>query len=275
MRYLPSDHMFSYVGGGDHLYVAGVSRKWRGRYMQHCAKTATRAHDKKFVTSYRSTIISECRLQHAEVNGFAVTHLDITKISDAAMICQYSLEPQQVVTVLKLHNAAWDYVICREAAYFGKLDLLQWLHKNDCQRNERNVLLNASRGGSVPMLEWLMSVTEPWSEDSTFKMLTNAASCDKLAAAQWLRDRGATWPNSFASQYKDTIAGTIKQCWSLSAVQWAIASGSGWLNWKCDDYAETKYHNNVDKQQASFVLKWAHANGCPCTCGHQQQQAQQ
>jgi hypothetical protein len=24
------DHVFSYVGGGDHLYVAGVNRSWRG-----------------------------------------------------------------------------------------------------------------------------------------------------------------------------------------------------------------------------------------------------
>jgi hypothetical protein len=30
------DHV-CYVGGGDHLYVAGVNRSWRGRYMQCCA----------------------------------------------------------------------------------------------------------------------------------------------------------------------------------------------------------------------------------------------
>jgi phage-related minor tail protein len=27
------DHVFGYEGGGDHFYVGGVSRRWRGRYM--------------------------------------------------------------------------------------------------------------------------------------------------------------------------------------------------------------------------------------------------
>jgi hypothetical protein len=29
------DQILSYVGGGEHLYVAGVSRRCRGRYLQH------------------------------------------------------------------------------------------------------------------------------------------------------------------------------------------------------------------------------------------------
>jgi hypothetical protein len=35
------DHIFTYVGGGDHLYTGGVSRRWRGRYMQHCVQNST------------------------------------------------------------------------------------------------------------------------------------------------------------------------------------------------------------------------------------------
>jgi hypothetical protein len=27
------DRVFGYVGGGEHLFVAGVNRNWRGRYM--------------------------------------------------------------------------------------------------------------------------------------------------------------------------------------------------------------------------------------------------
>ena len=96
--------MFGYVGGGDHLYIAGVSRRWRGRYMQYCAQVSASEQEKKLVTRYRSTIISESRLRHAKLNGFAVADLDLTQTSHATMICKYSVEPQQVVTLLKLHN---------------------------------------------------------------------------------------------------------------------------------------------------------------------------
>jgi hypothetical protein len=128
------------------------------------------------------------------------------------------------------------------------------------------VLTDASKGGSVAMLEWLATVTKVWSQHIMAKMLAAAASCDKLGAAKWLRANGAAWPNAFASirvGYFDDPA----ECWSLSAVQWAIAAGSGWLNWKCDNYAADKYDMECEKEQATDVLRWAHANGCPCTCG--------
>jgi Ankyrin repeats (many copies) len=162
-------------------------------------------------------------------------------------------------------------VICRDAAYFGKLGLLQWLHSNGCQWNENIVLLNACRCGKVPMLQWLVSVTKPWSQSTKAAMLDIAASCDGLAAAQWLRACGAAWPVTFASEYDSANGEVVNQCWSLSAVQRAIANGSGWLKWKCADYHADQYHAD-DKKQATDVLSWVHANGCPCTCSQQQQQ---
>jgi hypothetical protein len=103
-------------------------------------------------------------------------------------------------------------------------------------------------------------------------MLNHAGWNSKLAAMNWLRARGAQWPQKFTGQF--TAAGTgatVHQCWSASAVQWAIANGSGWLDWHCEDYAASHFSTFVAKQ-ARDVLEWAHANGCPCTCGHVQQQ---
>jgi hypothetical protein len=191
------DQIFSYVGGGDHLYVAGIYRKWRGKYLQYCAQATTAARDKKCVTRHRSAIITKCRLQHAELNGFSSAGLDMTQDKTAELIYRHSLEAEQVVTVLRLHGVPWDHVICRKAAFFAKLSLLQWLHSNGCQWLELNVLVNASRGGSVPMLQWLQTVTVPWSSDTKQKMMKHTASCDELAAAQWLRARGAPGQVSF------------------------------------------------------------------------------
>jgi hypothetical protein len=71
--------------------------------------------------------------------------------------------------VLRLHGVPWDSKVCREAACVGNLGLLQWLHSN--------VLINASRGGSAPMLEWLKSVTKPWSK----------GTMTEVAESQWRR----------------------------------------------------------------------------------------
>jgi hypothetical protein len=227
------DHVFRYVGGGDHLYVGGVSRRWRGRYMQYCAEVSSSKRVKKLLTGQRNVLISASRLQLALSSGLAVAGWTFDPWScDAELECTRSLEPQQVLT------------------------LLQWLHSSSCPWGENSVLMNASRGGSVAMLEWLQTVTAPWSADSKTRMLTRAASTSSLAAAKWLRAQGAEWPSKSGKS-----EGHRSPRWSLAAVQWAIASGSGWLDCHCEDF---KY--------AADVLNWAHANGCPCTCGHQQQQ---
>jgi hypothetical protein len=133
------------------------------------------------------------------------------------------------------------------------------------------MLLGASLGGSVAMLEWLVTVTrtEAWTFDVKNVLLEYAGWGNKPAVVRWLIARGALWPKSF---YRSDA----KCCWSLSAVQWALTHGSGWLKWQCEDYAADTYEDKTVKlkQQATMLLEWAHANGCPCTCGHVQQQQQ-
>ena len=246
------DYVFSFVGAGDHLYVAGVNRRWKGRYLRHCVlnSNSTAAHDKKCVTTYRSAIISESRLQYAKANKLCTLALDITQDKHADLICRHSLEPDRVVTLLRLCGVSWGNTMFRSAAFYGKLDLLQWLHRHDCYWNQKNVLCNTSRGGSVRVLQWLATVSKPWSEGTKAEMLTDAASCDKLAAAKWLRATGAQWPTAFASEYKEYDDSMVRQCWSLCTVKWAIACGSGWLKWKCEDYAADRFQDKIDKQHA-------------------------
>jgi hypothetical protein len=175
------------------------------------------------------------------------------------------------MTLLRLHGVPWDANLCSYAAFLCKLPLLQWLHSNECPMDEQRVLRNASRGGSVGTLEWLLTVTAPWSDSTKAEMLKRAAWCGKLATAQWLRTRGARWPQKFAGQCSDCVTNdTINECWSLTAVQRALASDSGWLDWHCEEFAAARFSRRFAKQHAADVLEWAHANGCPCTCGQQQ-----
>eukprot|EP00953_Heterococcus_sp_UTEX-ZZ885_P003353 2338-Heterococcus_DN1.PRE.8 len=247
------DQIFSYVGGGDHLYVAAVSRRWRGRYMQYCAQSKSSGQDKKFVTRHRSTIITESRLLHAKFNGFCIKErFDLTEEDYARLICKHSVEPEQVITVLRVHGVPWGDAICSAAAYCNRLSLLKWLHCNDCEWDELDVLKEASSSGSVPMLQWLVSVTKPWSQSTKTAMLDIAASFDKLSAAKWLRANGAAWPNAFATEHD--YYRTTKECWSLSAVQCAMACGSGWLDWKCQDYAANKWRHYMQCTDCMITL---------------------
>jgi hypothetical protein len=264
------DHVLGYVGGGDHLFISGVSRRWGGRCLRHCKLSCTSSNDKKFVTRHRSALMSKSRLQLALSSGLVVEDWSMSKLSYADVICTQSTEPEQVMTLLRLHGVPWDAMLCNCAALHARLPLLQWLHSSSCPWSEPAVLHNAARGGAVAMLEWLLTVTAAWTSSAKQQMLYHAAWCDKLDAAQWLRARGAAWPEKFAGQYNGAkaAAATVHQCWSLSAVQWVIAAGSGWLDWKCGDYAANKFSSLAAKQHATAVLKWAHSHGCPCTCGH-------
>jgi hypothetical protein len=67
------DHVFTYVGGGEHLYVAGVSNEWRCRYMQHCVQNGRFRYNGKRATRYRSVLMTESRLELAVAAGFKVT----------------------------------------------------------------------------------------------------------------------------------------------------------------------------------------------------------
>jgi hypothetical protein len=81
------------------------------------------------------------------------------------------------------------------------------------------------------MLEWLLTVTAPWSSDLRQVMSSIAANFSRLAVTQWLTAKGAVWPEAFSVEC-GFDGDTQKICWSIAAVQWALSCGSGWLAWK-------------------------------------------
>jgi hypothetical protein len=211
------DQVFSFVGGGDHLYAAAVSRRWRGRYLLYCGLTGTSKYNKKLVTTHRSAVLTESRLQIALASGVSAEKWDMSNPAYAELICKRSTEPQKVMALLRLHGVLWAGTLCTYAAFHGKLLLLQWLHISSCPWEQTNVLYSASRSGNVAMLEWLLTVTTtPWAGSVKQGMLALATWFNKLAVAQWLRAHGAAWPTKFAGQLNQilnlsTSAGAYQQ----------------------------------------------------------------
>eukprot|EP00953_Heterococcus_sp_UTEX-ZZ885_P000356 723-Heterococcus_DN1.PRE.1 len=65
-------------------------------------------------------------------------------------------------------------------------------------------------GGSVLLLEWLHTVTEPWPAIHKSKMLARAGWNNHLAVVKWLIAKGAEWPPKFAGHSGDHGAGVCQ-----------------------------------------------------------------
>jgi hypothetical protein len=171
--------------------------------MQHCVRHTSADLDGQFVTRHLSVLMTASRLQHALSSGLEVQCWSFSELSLVIPIVESSIEPKDVIALLRLHGLSWGTELCTIAAICKNLALLQWLcyHTCQCPWQEDRVLVHASTLGSVAMLEWLWTVTAPWSTDIKRNML-EWASCDNtLTVVQWLLAHGAVWPESFSSRH--------------------------------------------------------------------------
>jgi hypothetical protein len=151
------DTVFSYVGIGEYFTAAGVSRRWRGRYIKLCYNKAANRPN-KLCTTYRSAVLTAAKLQLALANKLTVEALERSLRSRSCMVL--SSEPTEVLTVARLHGMAWHKGLCLLAAKHNNLQLLQWLHSNGCPWSLNDVAAAAACADSADMLNWLHSVED-------------------------------------------------------------------------------------------------------------------
>eukprot|EP00953_Heterococcus_sp_UTEX-ZZ885_P027944 14934-Heterococcus_DN1.PRE.1 len=278
------DTVFSYVGIGDYFYAAGVSRKWRGRYIKLCYNKS-RKQENKLCTRYCSATVTAARLQLALDNNLTIPALEGSRWAYYGMA--HSAEPIKMLTVARLRGITWNPNWCRVAAARYNLELLQWLHGNGCPWSIDDVAEVAVCSDSVDVLKWLHSAEPEWSHELKQRLLFTACICEHISIASWLREQQAPWPSSFVylSELDDVTEMYENDCWPVSAVQWAMAIGCGWGSWDCSDLRplllicrETQTHNDsmhndavcddelCYKKRACQLFAWAHEHGCPGTC---------
>jgi hypothetical protein len=117
-----------------------------------------------------------------------------------------------------LHAAQcpWSNVICNSAAYGGSLNTLRWLRERGCPWSTYAVSICAACSGSIDLMLYLQQQGVVFNAEMLRDMLNAAGAHNELAAAQWLRQRGAAWP---AVLYDDMMP------WSGDALLWARAEG--------------------------------------------------
>eukprot|EP00953_Heterococcus_sp_UTEX-ZZ885_P005178 3269-Heterococcus_DN1.PRE.3 len=263
------DEIFTFLGRKEWLFVGGVCRRWRGRYLSMCYKARTSKYEAVYQTSHRSSFVTAARFSMALDNG-----LQMPDDTDAAAEFFYDLpllseQPIEVLTLARVHGAAWHEYLCTDAAYYGNLELLKWLHKSECPWDALLVANNAIRdkhGQHELILPWVLSTVEEWSQEDKDTLLFEAGVQNDVMSLRLLLQQEAQWPKSFLGEH--VFNGLTKRtCWDCEAVAWALNKGYSWGVWRCQDLAPELYTDeDEDKYRAVKLFKWAHEHDCPCTC---------
>jgi hypothetical protein len=265
------DEIFSFVGVKEWLYVGAVCRRWRGRYLSMCYRARASKEEHAFETSQKSSFVTAARFSMALDNG--LTMPDASNAGDFfGSLSMLSEEPIAVLTLARVHGAAWHKHYCSRAAYSGDFELLKWLHKLGCPWTPLFVAINAIRSTERQyrlILPWLFSIVDEWSQADTNTLLAEAGINDDLVAAGLLLARGAEWPDTIVGQ-RPLQGRIVQSCWRYTAIAWAISKGYCWEGWRCQDLAPELYTAEDEREDAVDLFKWAHDNGCPCTCEPEQ-----
>jgi hypothetical protein len=117
---------------------------------------------------------------------------------------------------LHTEQCPWDERACDAAAYSGHPNTLRWLHEHGCPWDAYEVCAAAAAGGSVDVMLYLQQ-EGIMSELGMLSYMLNAAGArNHLAAAQWLRQQGAEWPERLNDDGTE---------WSGDTLEWARAEG--------------------------------------------------
>jgi hypothetical protein len=288
------DKIFGLVGNGEYFFVASVCRRWRGRYItlryratakdleeEEAAEEAageevddedTIERDKrksllqsKLRTGLASAVTTAGRFQMALNDKLTVAQLRPGLFGHS--VAQLSLDPIAVFALAKQYDLRWHVQHCLWAVLNNRLELLQWLRRRGCPWSVDHIFtkLSSHRRVDVDLLKWLQTRTGPWGAPRKANLLRAAVRTENFPAAEWLREQGAAWPKSFqTSRYWVT--------WTQQMVQYALQHGALWGDWKCQKYSPAALERmcSLNQQRVKELLDWAHANGCPCTCGQAQ-----
>jgi hypothetical protein len=137
----------------------------------------------------------------------------------------------------------WDKETCRNAAKFGHLKLLQWLHKQGCPWNDET-FSSAAHSGNMKMMEWLYERKCPW-DKWTYRSAAESGSLDVL---KWLYEKKC--PLS-----RDTMSSAAR-FGNIEMLE------LGWLRQMKYDWGKSTFYGAARSGNLD-VLKWLRERHCP------------
>jgi hypothetical protein len=233
-----------------------------------CYKARSSKAEAVYQTSHRSSFVTVARFSMALDSGLEMP--DEEEVGNLFFdLPKVSLQPIEVLTLARVHGIVWHKGLCIDAAYYGNFELLKWLLKSGCPWDLMDVAINAVRsteGQHELILPWLLRTVAVWSPEDKTKLVFEAGVMCSIAALKLMLQQGAEWPSSFIGEQE--VSGVhVRTSWHYRAVACALEKGCSWGEWRCQDLAPD-LHAVEDgyRADAKSLFKWAHQNGCPCTC---------
>jgi hypothetical protein len=155
--------------------------KARASKEEHVFQTS---HRNTFTTAARFSLALDAGLQLPDKSTIRKFFIDLPKLS---------FEPIEVLTLARVHGAAWHKGLCLDAAYYSNFKLLKWLHKSGCPWNISLVASKAIRGKKGQhelIMTWLLSIVQ-WPQKDKNELLFEAGTLSDFTALELLLAEGA------------------------------------------------------------------------------------
>jgi hypothetical protein len=121
-----------------------------------------------------------------------------------------------VCELLRAAGCPWGASACACAAEGNHVGTLRWLHEHGCPWDS-TVLAAAAEVGCVAVLQYVLEQCAHISAELLTHLLSFAGARNQLAAAQWLRQQGAAWP--------DVLRQRRFGAWTGDTLTWARTEG--------------------------------------------------
>jgi hypothetical protein len=121
-----------------------------------------------------------------------------------------------ICAYLHAEGCPWSAMTCEYAAIKGHANILRWLREHGCPWDDYGIQMLAAEGSSVDVMLYLQEQGIVFDADMLVEMLNIAGAYNNLAAAKWLRQQGAEWPEVLC--YRD-------QRWPVAMLDWAGPAG--------------------------------------------------
>jgi hypothetical protein len=141
--------------------------------------------------------------------------------SEGSMNCAAMYGRLQLCQWLRAQQCPWSDNATDAAAFTNHCETLRWLLENGCPYSVEGVCTGAvssSHGSDLSTLQYLYDQGIMADPAMLTLTLNVACSLSKLAAAKWLRQRGAEWPAVLCST-------VLRTTWCGATLAWARAEG--------------------------------------------------
>lgn len=237
-------NVVQFVGRGEWIFVAKVSKLWRESYREV-------EPEKKTTFSARYRTVSRLKLSHCNSPaGLSSAKGRLGRFAGSI----------EVLLAARYLGMEWDEEICYGAAKEGRLDLLQSLHlKHGCPLGAA-IGWHAARAPTPNILQWLNGIKPCdywWNQQGMRKMMYCAAIHGRIENGRWLRAcGGADW-------HEQTISRAAHHN-QLAFIQWARGIERCSWGWWPDHRSCNRMKND---SHCADMFDWLHdQEDFPCNC---------